>query len=93
MAGAKRLFVVAYLGIGLGRVYLTAFPIGLLGLAILTMLVDRRWSVPLAFLFSVAAAGTLTVLSACSCGSGSAAFLAQRAVQALVNGTALGVVG
>lgn len=82
VAGADRLVVLGYLGVGFERIYLTGVPLLSFVAGIAVSLTDRRWSTPVAVLLGVAAAGTLTVLSGCSCGSGSTALLAERAAQA-----------
>jgi hypothetical protein len=88
VAGADRLFVVGYLGVGMERLYLTAGTI-LVGLAGVGVgLTGRWWGVSAAVAFGVAAAGTVTVLSGCTCGSGSTVFLAERAIQRVLDGTA-----
>jgi O-antigen ligase len=89
VAGANRLFVLSYLGVGMERLYLTAGTVlvGLAGVAI--GLTGRWWSVPVAVLCGVAAAGTVTVLSGCTCGSGSTTLLAERAIQRVFSETAL----
>jgi hypothetical protein len=92
-AGANRLVVIAYVGIGLVRLYLTGLPVVLFLMGIVAALTGRWWSMPAAVLFGAAAASTVTVLTGCSCGSGSAAFLAQRAAWALAGGTAPLLVG
>lgn len=88
VAGANRLFVLGYLGVGMERLYLTAGTVlvGLVGVAV--GLTGRWWSLPAAVLVGVAAAGTVTVLSGCTCGSGSTTLLAERAIQRVISGTA-----
>jgi O-antigen ligase len=88
VAGANRLFAVGYFGVGMERLYLTAGTVlaGLAGVAV--GLTGRWWSVPVAVLCGVAAAGTVTVLSGCTCGSGSTTLLAERAIQRVLSGTA-----
>ncbi|WP_435077763.1 hypothetical protein [Halococcus sp. AFM35] len=88
VAGANRLFVLGYLGVGMERLYLTAGTVlvGLVGVAV--GLTGRWWSLPAAVLVGVAAAGTVTVLSGCTCGSGSTTLLAERAIQRVLSGTA-----
>jgi hypothetical protein len=93
VAGADRLFVIAYIGVGLTRLYLTAIPLLLVLAGIVTALTGRRWSAPVAVLLGVAAAGTLTVLTGCNCGSGSTKFLAEQVVQRIGGGTGPLVVG
>jgi hypothetical protein len=89
VAGANRLLALGYVGVGMERLYLTAgtVVVGLVGVA--AGLAGRWWSVPVAVLCGVAAAGTVTVLSGCSCGSGSTTLLAERAIQRVLTGTAL----
>lgn len=87
-AGANRVVVIAYVGIGLERLYVTGIPVGLFFIGVGVQFLDSRWTVPVTFLLGVAAASTLTVLSGCACGSGSTMFLAERTVRAILNGTA-----
>ena len=89
VAGAARLPVVGYLGVGIERLYLTLGPLAIAFAGIAVGLLDRRWSVPVAVLFGAVAAGTTTVLGGCTCGTGSTAFLAERAAQRVLGGTAL----
>ncbi len=88
VAGANRLFVLGYLGVGMERLYLTAGTVlvGLVGVAV--GLTGRWWSLPAAVLVGAAAAGTVTVLSGCTCGSGSTTLLAERAIHRVLGGTA-----
>lgn len=88
VAGADRLAVVGYLGIGLTRVYVTLLPLALFLAGVGVALIDRRWSTPAAVLLGVASAGTLTVLSGCSCASGSVGFLAEWTARTVANGAA-----
>lgn len=92
-AGADRPFVIAYLGIGFVRLYLTGISLVPLLAGIAAGLTGRWWGVPAAVLLGMATAGTVTVLGGCNCGSGSTAFLAQQAAQALADGTAPIVAG
>ena len=89
VAGANRLFVLGYLGVGMERLYLTvgSVVLGLAGVAV--GLTGRWWSLPVAVAFGAAAAGTVTLLSGCTCGSGSTTLLAERAVQRVLDGTAV----
>lgn len=80
-AGANRLLVLGYATVGIERLYLTALPVALAVTGVAVGSVGRRWSLPLAVLLGMAAVGTLTVLGGCPCGSGSTAFLAERAVR------------
>jgi hypothetical protein len=86
--GADPLVAIAYVGVGLVRLYLTAIPLVffLAGLAMAP--IDRGWSALAAVLCGAASAATLTVLTGCHCGDGATAFLLQRAVEALIDGTA-----
>jgi hypothetical protein len=86
--GADPLVAIAYVGVGLVRLYLTALPLAFLLLGLATAPIDRAWASPAALLFGVASAATLTVLTGCHCGDGASAFLLQRAVEALLSGSA-----
>ena len=86
--GADPLVAIAYVGVGLVRLYLTATPLAFLLLGLATAPIDRAWATPAALLFGVASAATMTVLTGCHCGDGATAFLLQRAVEALLGGSA-----
>lgn len=89
VAGANRLPVVGYLGVGIERLYLTLGSLLVALVGVTVGLIDRWWSVPAAVLVGAAAAGTTTVLSGCACGNGSTMLLAERAIQRVLDGTAL----
>ena len=86
--GADPLVAIAYVGVGLVRLYLTTVPLAFLLLGLATAPIDRGWATPAALVFGVASAATLTVLTGCHCGDGATAFLLRRAVEALLGGNA-----
>lgn len=89
VAGANRLPVVGYFGVGIERLYLTLGSLLVALVGVTVGLIDRWWSVPAAVLVGAAAAGTVTVLSGCACGNGSTMLLAERAIRRVLDGTAL----
>lgn len=88
MAGADRLVVLAYLGVGIERLYLTGLPLLLFCVGVVLPILRGWWRVPASMLFGAAAASTVTVLSGCACASGSATFLVVRTVRTVLNGLA-----
>lgn len=89
VAGVDRFIVVGYVGIGIVRLYLTALPLALFVLGACVAVTGHRLGYLGAVLISGAAAGTVTVLSGCQCGSGSAGFLIQLSIESLVDGPVL----
>ncbi|EMA38606.1 hypothetical protein [Halococcus hamelinensis] len=87
-AGANRLVVIAYLGVGIERLYLTGLPLLLLCVGAALPVLRGWWRVPASILLGAAAASTVTVLSGCACASGSATFLVVRTVRTVLNGLA-----
>lgn len=82
VAGAPNRVPIGYVGVGIARLYLTALPLALLAGGVVAAATESAVGTVVGVLLGLAAAGTLTGLNGCHCGSGSSAFLVEWAVAA-----------
>lgn len=86
ITGATPIIVAASIGMGMFRLYFTAVPLALLLVSALGGLIGGQRLLAVSVLCGVLAAGTLTVLSGCSCGTGSTTSLWHSVAWAFANG-------
>lgn len=82
-AGATPVVAIAYVGIELVRIYLTGFPVLIVGVGSVIAVTQRR-GVVFGIFFGILAAGMLTLLSGCHCGTGSTIYLWQAVINAVL---------